>query len=210
VREPGAQIGEALRAEQEFPDDEERPALPDEVEAAANVQAAGGSVINEPFDTPPAGRMAVLADPAGAAFCVWQPGQRQGAELVNEAGAWAMSQLNTPDPDTAAAFYGDVFGWTTEMFGPVTMFRLPGYLGGEPSQPVSREVIAAMGVAEAGVPPHWTTNFWDDDVDATAAKAVQLGGAAVAKPFDTPISRMAVIADPHGVSFSISNVPALA
>ena len=179
-------------------------------EAAANAQAAGGSVINEPFDTPPAGRMAVLADPGGAVFCVWQPGQRQGAQLVNEAGAWSLSQLNTPDPDAAAAFYGAVFGWTTEAFGPITMFRLPGYVGGEPQQPVSREVVALMSAADAGVPPHWSANFWDHDIDATAAKTLELGGSVVAEPFDTPISRMAVIADPHGVSFSISNVPAQA
>jgi predicted enzyme related to lactoylglutathione lyase len=154
--------------------------------------------------------MAVLADAGGAVFCVWEPGQRQGAQLVNEPGAWSMSQLNTPDPAAAAAFYGAVFGWTTESFGPITMFRLPGYVGGEPHQPVSREVVALMSAAEAGVPPHWSANFWDRDVDATTAKAVELGGAAVAEPFDTPISRMAVIADPHGVSFSIANVPAQA
>jgi uncharacterized protein len=54
---------------------------------------------------------------------------------------------------------------------------------------------------------HWGINFWDHDVDATAAKAVELGGSAVAPPFDTPMSRMAVLADPHGATFSISNVP---
>ena len=176
-------------------------------DAAASAQAAGGTVITEPFDAPPAGRMAVLADPAGAPFCVWQPGQRQGAQLVNEPGAWAMSQLSTPDLEAAAAFYGELFGWTTESFGEITMFRLPGYVGGEPQQPVSREVVALMGGAQPSVPPHWSANFWDQDVDATTAKAVELGGSAVAPPFDTPISRMAVLADPAGVAFSIANVP---
>ena len=77
-------------------------------------------------------------------FNVWEPRTRHGAQLVNEPGAWAMSRLDTPDPEGAAAFYGEVFGWTTEAFGPATMFRLPGYVGGEPEQPVSREVVAAM------------------------------------------------------------------
>jgi uncharacterized protein len=176
-------------------------------EVAASAHAAGGAIINDPFDAPPAGRMAVVADPAGAVFCVWEPGQRQGAQLVNEPGAWAMSHLNTPDLERATAFYGEVFGWTTESFGEITMFRLPGYLGGEPQQPVSREVVATMGAAGPDVPPHWSANLWDHDVDATAAKAVELGGAVVAPPFDTPISRMAVLADPQGVAFSISNVP---
>ena len=51
---------------------------------------------------------------------------------MNEPGAWAMSMLCTPDTEAAAAFYGEVFGWSTEDFGPFTMFRLEGYVGGEP------------------------------------------------------------------------------
>lgn len=180
-------------------------------DAARRAPSAGGTVLTEPFDALPAGRMAVLADPAGAPFCVWEPRERNGAQLVNEAGAWAMSQLATPDPESAAAFYGALFGWTTETFGAgagaVTMFRLPGYVGGEPQQPVSREVIATMSASTDDAPPHWSANFWDHDVDATASKAVELGGRAVVAPFDTPVSRMAVLADPYGVTFSISDVP---
>jgi uncharacterized protein len=180
-------------------------------DAARVAQGAGGAVVVEPFDALPAGRMAVLTDPAGARFCVWEPGEREGAQLVNEPGAWAMSQLNSPDPGRCAEFYGALFGWTTETFGEgagaVTLFRLPGYVGGEPQQPVSREVVAAMAGTRDGAPARWELNFWDRDVDATAARAVELGGNAVAPPFDTPISRTAVLADPHGASFSISNVP---
>jgi predicted enzyme related to lactoylglutathione lyase len=123
-----------------------------------------------------------------------------------------MSHLGSPDTERAAAFYGALFGWTTETFGEgagaVTMFRLPGYVGGQPQQPVSREVVATMAASD-DAPPHWGVNFWDHDVDATAAKATELGGTAIAAPFDTPISRMAVLADPHGASFSISNVPGM-
>jgi uncharacterized protein len=180
-------------------------------DAARTAQSAGGSVVVEPFDALPAGRMAVLADPAGARFCVWEPGERKGAQLVNEAGAWAMSHLNSPDPDRATEFYGAMCGWTTETFGEgagaVTMFRLPGYVGGEPAQPVSREVVATMAGTQDDAPARWDANFWDRDVDASAAKAVELGGSVIAPPFDTPISRMAVLADAHGASFSISNVP---
>jgi uncharacterized protein len=178
-------------------------------DAARAARSAGGSVLTEPFDALPAGRLAVLADPDGASFCVWEPGERKGAQLVNEPGAWAMSHLTAPDPERAAAFYGALFGWTTETFGEgagaITMFRLPGYVGGEPSQPVSREVIAAMGPA-GDAPAHWSANFWVQDADAAAAKAAELGGSVVDPPSDSPGFRNAVLADPSGVTFEISQL----
>jgi uncharacterized protein len=191
-----------------------RVASADETAAAAT--GAGGTVVVEPFDVPPAGRMAVLADSTGAQFCVWEPGARQGAQVVNEPGAWAMSHLTTPAAGEAAAFYGAVFGWTTEQFGDgekaVTTFRLPGYVGGEPEQPVSREVVATMAVASGdsakGLGPHWSTDFWTADVDSAATKATELGGRVVLGPFDTPVGRTAVLADPQGVSFSVSEIAA--
>jgi predicted enzyme related to lactoylglutathione lyase len=179
--------------------------------AARAAVDAGGSVVAQPIDAPPAGRTAVLADPTGAVLCVWEPRDRRGAQLVNEPGAWAMSNLRTTDPERAAAFYAAVFGWTTELFGEgdgaITLFRVPGYVGGEPRQPVSREVVAAMGAANGDGESRWGVDFWDRDVDATAAKAVDLGGTVLAGPFDTPMSRMAVLADPQGATFTVSNVP---
>jgi predicted enzyme related to lactoylglutathione lyase len=55
-----------------------------------------------------------------------------------------MSFLRTPKPEGAKAFYGALFGWTTEAFSPTLLSRLPGYMGGVPEQPVSRDVVAAM------------------------------------------------------------------
>lgn len=83
---------------------------------AEKAVSAGGSIVAAPLDAPPAGRMAVLADPTGAVFSVWQPGLRHGAQLVNEPSAWSMSRLDTSDPTRAAAFYAELFGWTTETF----------------------------------------------------------------------------------------------
>ena len=115
-----------------------------------------------------------------------------------------MSRLDTPDPERAAAFYAAVFGWTTEAFGPVTMFRLPGYVGGEPEQPVSREVVAMMMAADG--PARWSVDFWVCDADGIAARATQLGGAVLAAPSDTPMSRTAVLADPSGAAFTVTQM----
>ena len=111
-----------------------------------------------------------------------------------------MSALSTPDLDGAKAFYGAVFGWETDTFAAgdleVTLWRLPGFVGGEPEQPVPADVIATSLRTDG--PPQWDVDFWVDDVDATAARAAELGGTVVAGPFDLPIGRRAVLADPQG------------
>lgn len=179
-------------------------------ETARKAADAGGTVLADPFDLPPEGRLAVLADPAGAVLCAWEAGTRAGAQLVNEPGAWAMSALRTPDPDAANAFYGAVFGWQPEAFGPpeagVSMWRRPGYVGGEPQQPVPRDVVSVLLPAPADAPAQWGVDFWVRDADATAEHADRLGGQVVVAPHDTPGFRTAVLADPEGATFSISQL----
>jgi uncharacterized protein len=162
-------------------------------------------VLVEPFDAPPAGRMAVLSDPAGAAFSVWEAGTRCGAQIVNEPSAWSMSALSTSDPDGAQAFYRAVFGWEAEAFGPqATLFRLPGYFGGEPAQPVPRDVVAVM--TPGGDESSWGVDLWVDDADATAQRAADLGGTVHVAPHEVPGFRNAVIGDPQGAVLSISQL----
>jgi predicted enzyme related to lactoylglutathione lyase len=172
--------------------------------SVAAAEEAGGTTIAQPFDSPGGGRVAVIADPSGAAFCLWEPAGRKGAQLVNEPSAWAMSMLSTPDPDGAKEFYGTVFGWTTEAFGPATLFRLPGFFGGEPSQPVPRDVVAVMVEGEA--PARWGVDFWVADANAAATKAAELGGRTIAGPYEIPGFRQAVLTDPQGAGFTVSQL----
>jgi uncharacterized protein len=178
---------------------------------AAEAKAAGGGVLGEPFEAPPAGRTAVLADPAGAAFCVWEPGERHGAQLVNEPGAWSMSSLNVRDTEGEAAFYERLFGWQAEPFefGELTgfLFRLPGFVGGQPEQPVPRDVVAVMiPITDDDTEPGWSVDFWIDDIDAAAEKAERLGGGVIEAPYDEAAFRTAVLADPSGAIFSVSQL----
>ena len=167
---------------------------------------AGGSLAAEPFDSLDGGRIAIVADPAGAVFGVWQLGEHRGARVVNEPGAWAMSALSTPDPEGAKRFYGDVLGWTTSDFGPATMFHVPGFVGGEPQQPVPRDVVAVMVPGEQAA---WNVDFWVDDVDAAAARAAELGGTVLSPPADGMVGRETVIADPAGAVLGLSRPAAL-
>lgn len=179
-------------------------------ETAAACVVAGGRVVAEPFDSLDGGRMAIVADPAGAVFGVWQLGAHRGAEIVNEPGAWAMSWYMSPDPQAASPFYAEVFGWEADpidMGGlEVTLYRLPGFVGGEPQQPVPRDLVAVM-LPEDGQ-AQWIVDFWVKDADASAADVVRLGGAIVTGPYDTPTGRQAVVADPAGAVFTVTTVPA--
>jgi predicted enzyme related to lactoylglutathione lyase len=174
------------------------------------VKGAGGTVLLAPFDAAPAGRGAVLADPAGAPICVWEPAEREGAGRVNEPGAWIMSSLHTPDPDGAAPFYGTLFDWQPEVHGPVTLWRRPGYVGGEPEQPTPRDMVAVMTSIPDGapIPPHWNVNFLVADTDALVETARGLGATILVEPMNTETGfRSAAIADPQGAAFSVSAVP---
>jgi len=188
---------------------------------AAQVSAAGGAVISAPFDVPGAGRMAVLADPAGAAFCVWQAGEHRGATVVNEPGSLNFNNLHTRDVDGAASFYGAVFGWDLIDIGAGLAWALPGYGDFlEQLRPGTLENMAQLGAPErfedvvASLVPigdadgdtaaHWSVTFGVADADATAARAAELGGSVVAPPADAPWVRMAVIADPAGATFTAS------
>ena len=185
----------------------------DDVDAtAAKVKGAGGSLVMEPFDSLDGGRMAVAADPSGAVFGLWRPRAHPGVQAVNEAGAWCWSQLYTDDPDASLAFYHQIFGWGTEMFGDgeaaTTMFKVPGYFGGRPQQPVSRDVVAGMApLREGDLKPHWRVEFWVDGVDAVVAAAVRLGGAVVVPAQGPADNRVAVLVDPQGAVFAISPAP---
>jgi uncharacterized protein len=190
-------------------------------ETTAKARSAGGNVISEPFDVMDAGRMAVLSDPEGAVFCVWEAGAHKGAKVVNEHGALNFNGLRTRDPDSAKSFYGEVFGWQVLALPNGLMWTLPGYGDHlEERNPGLREQVAQMGgpegfidvvatldpiaEADADTPPHWSVTFAVDDADDTAKKASELGGKVVAGPVDAPWTRIAVIEDGQGATFVAS------
>jgi uncharacterized protein len=190
-------------------------------DTAAKAREAGGAVVMEPFDIIDSGRMAMLTDPEGAAFCVWQAGQHKGAQIVNEHGALNFNGLATRDVERAAAFYGAVFGWTILTLPAGLMWTLPGYGDHlEERSPGLRKQMAQMGGPEGFIdvvaalnpiaaddtetPAHWSVTFGVDDAHATAAKVGELGGEVVAGPFDAPWSRPVVIKDPQGATFIAS------
>ncbi|MBV8195749.1 MAG: VOC family protein, partial [Candidatus Dormibacteraeota bacterium] len=86
--------------------------LVDSADAAAEkAKQAGGTILAPPFDVGTQGRMAVIADPSGAAFGVWQGAEHAGWDAYGITGAVCWSELTSHNFDAAKQFYVDVFGW---------------------------------------------------------------------------------------------------
>jgi predicted enzyme related to lactoylglutathione lyase len=166
----------------------------------AAVDAAGGKVLMPAIDILDYGRMALFADPAGAVFGVWQAGRHSGGEVFNVPGALTWNELTTPDVAGATEFYPRVFGWTPSEMpmgdATYTMWNIE-------ERPIGGLMPMASGDWPADAPPQWTVYFAVADTDATAAKAAELGGTVLTPPTDMMAGRFAVIADPHGATFSV-------
>jgi predicted enzyme related to lactoylglutathione lyase len=170
----------------------------DDIDATmSKVEPSGGSVLVPAFDVMDDGRMAVIADPTGAVVGFWQAGNRIGAEIVNDPGAFCWSDLVTPDQKAAVEFFGKVVGLKHEFFenpqlGEIAFLKV-GEDGVASTMPPPMECIAA----------HWDIYFPVVDADASAAKIKELGGSIMVEPFDTGHGRLATASDPAGGIFSI-------
>lgn len=173
----------------------------DDAEATAEkAKAAGGTVVAPAFAVGDQGSMAVLQDPSGAFISLWQAAAmrpfRSGA--ANSLG-WA--ELNARGVDNAISFYRDVFGWTTKV-SPMGEGQ-PDYTEFQ----VGGESIAGATemnpMVPAEMPSYWMAYFNVDDVDASYAKALELGAREMLAPQDFPGGRFAIISDPQGAAFGL-------
>jgi predicted enzyme related to lactoylglutathione lyase len=167
-------------------------------QALARAAELGGQVHADAFDVFDAGRMGVVQDPQGVFFLVWEPKEHIGASLVNAPGALSWNELHVADLDGAEAFYGGLFGWTTERFPSDELdYRIIKNADGHTNGGMSATV-------PPGVPPHWLVYFGAEDTDATAARVGELGGSTLMEPMDLgPGLRIAVVADAAGAVFAL-------
>jgi predicted enzyme related to lactoylglutathione lyase len=168
--------------------------------AAARVTAAGGTMLVEPMDVMDQGRAAMVRDPVGAQFGLWQGRATVGCEVVNEPGALVRNDLVTPTPAPARDFYAAVFGFTLDRNDDMpeadfTFLRRPdgheiGGIFGNPAAPRST----------------WNTLFEVADTDEVVRRAAAAGGKAEV-PSDMLYGRIAAVTDPFGVEFTVITRP---
>lgn len=165
----------------------------------ARAKELGANVLVDAMDVFDIGRMAVLTDPEGAVFALWQPKQHIGAELVNEPGSLCWNELCTNDVDKAGAFYTQLFGWDSQS-ADMGGTHYTSFMNGERPAGGMLQIRKEWGE----VPPNWAVYFAVEDCDAAAAKIKELGGNILNPPTDIPgVGRFTVGQDPQGAVFSV-------
>jgi predicted enzyme related to lactoylglutathione lyase len=167
---------------------------------AERARAAGGELLAEPMDVMDQGRMAVVRDPVGAQFGLWQGRAHTGAQVVNEPGALVRNDLVTPTPEPARLFYAAVFDFSLDRNEDLPEFDFT-FL----RRPDGHEVGGIMG-APAASASAWSTTFEVAGTDAVVQRAVDAGGSSPGGQ-DFLYGRLATITDPFGAEFSVITRP---
>lgn len=167
-------------------------------EVTERAGALGAEIVAPPTQMMDAGWLSFVQDPTGATVAFWEAVEHSGAARVNEPGTFCWNELTTPDLETAKEFFGELLGWTydtnTESKAPYYIIENEGRQNGG---------ILQMTDEWEGVPPHWVVYFAVADVNDSAESVADLGGELRHGPFNTPVGRMLVAADPQGAIFHL-------
>lgn len=161
----------------------------------------GATILQPASDVPGTGRFAVLADPQGAAFGLFQPldGLQGGAFAPPAAGHGCWHELMVPDPVAAMTFYRAVLGWqesTVMPMGETGAYRLFSWQG--------QDIGGMMGLPAPDAPPCWLPYFGVVSIAGAMAKITASGGTVVMGPMPVPGDAVVCIAqDPRGSHFAL-------
>ncbi|WP_231336312.1 VOC family protein [Actinomadura graeca] len=141
---------------------------------------------------------AMVTDPRGAVFGLVEsdPGQVRPQRCPYHC------ELATDDLPLAERFYSAVLG---AGIRPVEddIFDFRGL-----STPDGLSLGGMLDVREfhpSPIAPHWVPYFYVEDVDAEAMRAVELGGLMRIPPDTSPFDRYALLTDPSGTLFGLSD-----
>lgn len=169
---------------------------------ADQITKAGGTVVAPPFDVMDLGRMAVAQDPAGAYFCLWQPGSNTGTRIGGVMNTIGWIELSTTNEAQAATFYGDVFGWKVTngkggLAGPNDYGHIENggaMIGG----------IPPASMRDPNAPPNWMIYVEVADTAAATETARSLGATVLMGPMDIGENgTISVLQDPQGAFFAL-------
>lgn len=136
------------------------------------------------------GRFSCVTDPTGAMVAFFQADEKLGYQAVDEIGFPCWQDLLTSDMAAAESFYGELFGFTFNR-------DMPGYLTAQ----FGDDGILGIGPSDQG--SHWVQYTLVEDLDATTAKALELGAAVHGDPLELGFGRSAHLTTPGGAVFGL-------
>ena len=171
-------------------------------ESATRAGELGGTVHTGPFDIGDAARVAVVADPTGAAIGLWEARDSIGSERVNGPGCLTSNELATDDIDAASKFYRELFGWAIEE---VDTGGGPRYwlIHGEGALEGRNGGMRELGRPGEGTTPNWMPYFTTESTGKSLARTEELGGTTLMPATQIPAGIIAAVRDPRGAVFSI-------
>jgi predicted enzyme related to lactoylglutathione lyase len=176
-----------------------------DVDATKKLAVANGAkVLLEPHTIPNRGRQAVFSDPQGAVFAVLASSTGDPPDEMADPGEWIWSSLSTTDPDANAGFYQTLFDYE--------VFDLPADQGARhlmlASDNYARASANTLPANRPNARPHWLNYIHVEDVGASSAKVVSLGGRVLVEPrLDRHGGKVAIVADPLGAPFGLLEWP---
>ncbi|MEV7727243.1 VOC family protein [Streptomyces sp. NPDC087917] len=182
----------------------------DAAATAEKAKAAGGELMMEPMRVGTFGTMAIVKEPSGAVFGIWQPGDHKGFEKLGEPGAYAWAELFSRDTAKADAFLTGVFPYGAQQMDmgddPETAaMDYKVFSVGGPQNPV----LGRMSMGDEfppQVPSYVQVYFAVSDCDEAVRKTQAKGGKLHFGPMDSPFGRFAAVADPQGAAFAVIDV----
>ncbi|MTD59515.1 VOC family protein [Amycolatopsis pithecellobii] len=170
--------------------------------AAEWTEHLGGTVILGPIAIPERGSILHVTDPAGAPAVFWQPTSTWDF-VSGFPNTFASADLNTHHGEAADSFFCRLFNYSSRQIGDSRGVDYVEWLLDQ--QPVLYRYTMGREYPPETL-PHWMVYFEvdpDRGTDATAGHAIMLGGRVIVEPYDSPLGRIAVIADPGGGVFSV-------
>lgn len=175
-------------------------ATPNAEGAARHATELGGKVVRDVFDAQDLGRLAVMQDPAGAVFAVWQALRFAGFGTRGD-NTFDWAELITPDAKRAGEFYGELFGWQIENANERGYRQITNGgrgIGG----------IPAASDRDPQAPPYWLAWFQVADCDASVEDAEANGAHTQLRPSSIEqVGRVSILQDPQGAAFALITPP---
>jgi predicted enzyme related to lactoylglutathione lyase len=178
-------------------------------ETVARVKELGGKLYVAE-DVPSVGRIAVVADPQGAAIAVFTPSNDMPPHDAAQPGEFSWHELYTTDHEAAFGFYQKIAGW--ERLGEFDMGPMGKYLlWGRGGKQLGGMMTTPPGMKTPDgrdVPPSWMFYVTTADLDAALARAKAKGARVLNGPMDVPGGqRIVQLMDPQGAAFALVTPP---